>query len=74
MIKQVAASAGEYRRVLEAEAPKCRITLIKRNPRKGQFSAVFRASRNFDRDDLESAFDKSIDKELRGSVDWPEEG
>lgn len=52
----------------------CQITQTKKNPRKEQFSIVFRASRKMDRDEIEDAFEMEVDGGLKGTVDWPEEG
>lgn len=68
----VAESAQAYQRELEEYG--CRITQVKRNPKKGQFSIVFRSSRKYDRDDFESAFEEDIEERLKATVDWPEEG
>jgi hypothetical protein len=65
-------SVAAYREVLESF--RCAITQIKQNPNKAQVTFVFKASRNHSKDALQEAFDEEIPDELRGSVDWSEEG
>jgi hypothetical protein len=68
----VEASANAHREVLESYG--CQITQVRKNPRKGQFSIVFKASRKLEREDLEAAFDEDVEEANRATIDWPEEG
>lgn len=65
-------SSAAYQAVLEKTG--CVISQLKKNPKKGQVSVVFRASRKHSREDLETAFEEQVEERLRGTVDWPEEG
>ena len=70
--RAITESSAAYQTVLEQAD--CRISQVRKNPKKGQASFVFKASRKISREDLEEAFEEGIDPKLQGTVDWPEEG
>lgn len=51
----------------------CRISQIKQNPKKGQVTFVFKASRRYSRDAIQDVFEEDIPAEVRGTIDWTEE-
>ena len=65
-------SSEAYRNLLEEYG--CQVSQVKLNFQKEQSSIVFKASRKIDREGLEVAFEEEIPENLRGTVDWPEEG
>ncbi|MBI4587008.1 MAG: hypothetical protein HY717_23595 [Planctomycetes bacterium] len=65
-------SSEAYSSLLEEYG--CRVLQVRRNPKKEQFSVLFKSSRKITRDGLEVAFEDEIDEKLRGTIDWPEEG
>lgn len=69
--ERVKEAALAYRSVLEKY--QIRITLEKKNPKKGQISFVFRANRSFDKESVEEDLEENVDESLQGTVDWPED-
>ena len=68
----IGAAARSYRAILEQNG--IVVTQEKKNVNKKQVSFVFKARRNFDKEQIENKFrDENRDK-LPGTVDWPEEG
>jgi hypothetical protein len=68
----VGPAARAYRTILEQND--IVVTQEKRNVNKKQVSYVFKAGRNFNREQLEETCQAGVDEKLRGTVDWPEEG
>src|SRR5262245_10263935 len=52
---------------------KCSIANVRKNPAKSQVSFIFRARRSLDRESIEGECDQQVPKELRGTIDWPED-
>ncbi len=70
--ERVKEAAAAYRSIL-VEKYSIRITLEKKNPKKGQISFVFRANRSFDKELVEEVLEENVDDSLQGTVDWPED-
>lgn len=68
----VGEAAQAYRTILEGRD--IVVTQEKRNVNKKQVSFVFKAGRDFDKEKLEEACRSTVAENLRGIVDWPEEG
>jgi hypothetical protein len=52
---------------------KCSIATVRKNPAKSQVSFIFRAKRTLDREAIEAQCNEKVPKELRGTIDWPED-
>jgi len=52
---------------------KCNIATVRKNPAKSQVSFIFRAKRTLDRESIEAECNERVPKELRGTIDWPED-
>jgi len=67
----IAQSAEVYGRVLQALG--CRFSTPRKNSSKGQIAFVLRVRRSLEPEAIEARCNAEVPKELRGTVDWPEE-
>ncbi len=66
--EKLADAASTYRDLLENES--CVVMSEKKSFLKNNIVFVFRAPREYDRDDFEQLFEEQVDESLRGAIDW----
>jgi hypothetical protein len=64
-------SAEAYSRTLRGL--RCSFTAPRKNPNKGQISFQLHAPRKATHEEIEARLDAEVPKELKGTVDWPED-
>jgi hypothetical protein len=67
----ISQSADAYGAVLRKL--KCSFSSPRKNPGKGQLSFALRAPRGLDREEVEIRCEEEVPKDLRGTLDWPQD-
>lgn len=67
----ISQSAEAYAKTLSAL--RCSFQPPRKNPKKGQISFTFQHPRSLTPEDMEARLDAEVPKELRGTIDWPED-
>jgi hypothetical protein len=69
--ENIAATAETYGQILRSL--RCRFSPPRKNPGKGQVTFVISVPRGVEREDIETTCNEKVPKEVRGTIDWPED-